>query len=328
MRILRSVTFATVIATGIAAAAAPGFVQAQQKYPSKPVRIVVPNSAGSPPDILARIIGPKMSESWKQPVVVENRPGAATMIGTSVVAKAVPDGYTLLLASAGFITNAALQPNLPYDPIKDFAGVTQIGFPTGVLVVAPALGVKSVKDLVALAQARPGKILFGSGGAGSAAHLNGERLRLAAGIKVVHVGFKGQPEALVEVLAGRVHFAVLFLGVVQPLIKDGKLVALAVSTPQRSPLLPDVPALAETLSDFKRPEASPGLLAPAKTPRPILDQISKEVARILALPDVRERLQVIGYVPAPSTPEEQDKIRREQIETLSKLVRDAGLKAK
>lgn len=158
--------------------------------------------------------------------------------------------------------------------------------------------------------------------------MNGERVRLAAGIKVVHVGFKGQSEAPIEVLAGRVHYAVLALGVVQPFIKDGRLLALAVTTPQRLPLLPGVPTLAETLPDFKRPEASGGLLAPAKTPRPILDQISKAIGRIFALPDVTERFHAIGYFPAPSTPEEHDKIRRAQIETLSKLVRDAGLKAK
>ncbi len=328
MRASRIIAIATVIAAGVAVAALPGLAQAQQKFPTKPVRIVVPSAAGGQPDVEARLIGPKMSESWGLPVVIENRPGAASTIGASVVARAAPDGYTLLLAPVGFVTSAVLQPNLPYDPIKDFAGITQLGFPVSVLFVAPALGVKSVKDLIALAQAKPGKILFGSGGAGGQPHLNGERFRLAAGIKVLHVGFKGGPGALIEVLAGRVHYAVLALGLVQPLIKDGRLLALAVTTPQRSPLMPEVPALAEMLPEFKRPEASQAFLAPARTPRPILDQISKEIGRILALPDVKERMQAMGFVPAPSTPEEQDKIRREQIETLSKLVRDAGLRPK
>ncbi len=325
MRIVQRVAYTTVITAGIAVTAAQGLAQAQPKFPTKPVRIVAPTSAGSQTDTLARMIGSKMSESWGQPVVVENRPGGGTTIGANVVAKAAPDGYTLLLAPAAFVTNAALQPNLPYDPLRDFAGVTQIGFSIPVLIVAPALGVKSVKDLIGLSQAKPGKILFGSAGAGGTAHLNGERFRLAAGIKVVHVGFKGQPEALIEVLAGRVHYAVLALGVVQPFIKDGRLLALAVFLPQRSPVMPEVPAIVEVLPRVDKGE-SVAILAPAKTPRPILDQISKEVARILALPDVTGRLHAIGFVPAPSTPEEQDKIRRAQIEALSRVVRGAGLR--
>jgi tripartite-type tricarboxylate transporter receptor subunit TctC len=321
-----SIKWAVVITMVFAIVALPGFAQTQQKFPSKPVRIVVPSPPGGPPDMLARIIGPKLSEAWGQPVVVENRAGASGLLASAMVAKAAPDGYTLLLAPVGFTVSAVMQPNLPYDPIMDFAGVAQLGFPVTVLIGAPALGVKSVKDLVALGKAQPGKVIFASAGAGSAAHLSGERVRLAAGIKAVHVGFKGQPEAMLEVLAGRVHYAVVALGVVQPHIKDGKLAALGVTSPQRLPLLPEVPSLAETMPEFKRPEATGGMLAPARTPRPILDQISKEIARVFALPDVTERFQAIGYFPAPSTPEEYDKIRRSQIESLSRLVRDAGLR--
>jgi tripartite-type tricarboxylate transporter receptor subunit TctC len=171
-----------------------------------------------------------MSEAWGQPVVVENRAGASGMLASVTVAKAAPDGYTLLLAPVGFTVAAVMQPNLPYDPIKDFSGVAQLGFPVTVLIGAPALGVRSVKDLIAAGKAQPGKVIFASAGAGSAAHLSGERVRLAAGIKVVHVGFKGQPEAMLEVLAGRVHYAVVALGVVQSHIKDGKLAALGVTS--------------------------------------------------------------------------------------------------
>ncbi len=312
---------------GIAVAVAPGIAQTQSNFPSKPIRIVVPFSAGSQPDILARMIGPKMSEKWGQPVVVDNRAGAGGTLGTSIVAKAASDGYTLLLTSGAFAFSVALQSHLPYDPLKDFAGVTQIGFTTNALVVAPSLGVRSVEGLIALARAKPGQILFSSAGAGSGTHLNAERFRLAAGIKVAHVGFKGISEALIEVLAGRVHFCVVNLGTGLAFIKDGRLLALAALTPQRSRLLPDLPTLAETLPGFEKPDVSIGLLAPARTPSPVLNQISKEVARIVDLPDIKERMLSMGFVTAPSTPGEHDKILRAQIETLSKVVKDAGLRA-
>ena len=326
MRVIPSVTFAVVV-TGVAIAAAPGSAQVQQKFPSKPVRILVSNPAGSQGDTLARMISQRLSETWGRPVVVDNRTGALGTLAAGTVAKSTPDGHTLLF-TAGLAINAAMQPSLPYDSVKDFAGVTQIGFGTQVLVVAPALGVKSVNDLIALAKAQPGKIIYGSSAVGTGSHLNGARFNLAAGIKVVTVAFKGGPEATIELLGGRTHFSSVTLFSALPFINDGKLLALAVATPQRSPLMPEVPALAETLPDFKRPENSTGLFAPAGTPRPILNQISKDVARILDLPDIKERLQVIGYIPAPTAPEELDKIHREQIETLSKLGRDAGLRPK
>jgi tripartite-type tricarboxylate transporter receptor subunit TctC len=319
--------FATVIATGVAIAAAPGFAQAQQKFPGKPVRVIVPNPAGSQGDTLARMIAQKLSEIWGQSVVVDNRTGGVGTVAGSTLAKAAPDGHTLL-QTAGFAISAALQTNLPYDPLKDFAGVAQIGIGTQVLVVAPALGVKSVKEFIALAKAQPGKILYGSSAVGTGSHLNGVRFALAAGIKVVTVAFKGGPEATIEVMSGRTHYSSVTLFSALPFVNDGKLVALAVATPQRSPQLPDVPALAETMPDFKRPENSTGLLAPAGTPRPILVQISKDVARVLDLPDMKERLQGMGYFSAPSTPEEFDNILRAQIDTLSKVVRDAGLRPK
>ena len=325
MRALPAVAFAAVLLTGVAIAAAPGSAQSQQKFPSKPVRLLVSNPAGSQGDTLARMFSQKMSDNWGRPVVVDNRTGAAGTLAAGTVAKATADGHTLLF-TAGLAINAAMQPNLPYDSLKDFAGVAQIGFGTQVLIVSPALGVKSVNDFIALAKAQPGKLIYGSSAVGTGSHLNGVRFAHAAGIKLVNVAFKGGPEATIELLGGRTHFSSVTLFSALPFINDGKLLALAVATPQRSPLLPDVPALGETLPDFKRPENSTGLFAPAGTPRPILNQISKEVARVLDLPDIRERLQSIGYVSAPTTPEEHDKITREQIETLSRLGRDAGLR--
>ena len=310
-------------AQSMATAVAADMAQTQQKFPSKPIRLLVSTSPGTPPDTIARMMGEKMSAGWGQPVVVDSRPGAGGALAAGMVAKAAPDGHTLLMVS-GFAITAALQPNLPYDPLKDFARVGQLGNMSSGLFVAPALGVKSVKELIALAKAQPGKIIFGSNAPGSGNHLMGARFIRAAGIKVISVAFKGSPEATIEVLAGRTHYTLGPLATALPFIKDGKLLALAVMS--HSPLLPDVPTLAETLPEFKRTDASYGLLAPAATPRPILQQINKEAARILDLPDIKARLQPMGFVTATSTPEEYDRILRDQIEVLSGVARDLGLK--
>jgi len=307
--------------------AMPGVAQAQQKFPTKTIRFVVPFSPGGGTDTLARMVAQKMSENWGQSVVIENRTGAGGTIGTAIVAKATPDGYTLLVTSPGFVVSAALYPNLPYDPLKDFAGVTQLGVSMSTLVVTPTLGVKTLKDFIELARARPGKIFFSSGGHGSSTHINGERFRLAAGIKPVHVAFKGSSDAALEVVAGRVHYVITGLITVMQHIQDGRLVALGVIAPTRSPLLPDVPTFAEVLPGYKR-DGSHVMLAPAGTPHRIVHQVSNEVRRIFELPDVRERLKNYDYFLSPSTPEELDKILRADIATFSEVVKLAGLRAK
>jgi tripartite-type tricarboxylate transporter receptor subunit TctC len=299
----------------------------QAAFPSKPIRLIVPFSAGGTPDTLARMIGPRMSERWGQPVVVDNRSGAGGTLGAGAVAKATADGYTLLLTSPSFVFSAALQPILPYDPIKDFAGVAGIGYSTSVLVTAPPVGVRNVKELIALARAQPGKILFSSSGADSAIHMNGEKFRLLANIKTMHVGFKGQPEALLEVVAGRIHFMVAGLGPTLPFVKDGRLLPLAVVASLRSPLLPDVPLITDTLPGFRR-DGVQCVLAPAATAQPIRGQISTEIGRVLALAEVKERLQNIGFSIEHSTPEALDKAIRVDIAALTQLVKDAGLKPK
>ena len=321
--------------TGTALATAPSALAAQpispnagHSFPTKPMRVVASTTPGGQPDGIARMIAQKMSEHWGRPVVMDNRPGAGGALAAGMVAKATPDGHTILYALPNFAISTALQPSLSYDALKDFACITQIGFSTNVLVASPALGVKSVKDLIALAKAQPGKIVFASSATGSASHLTGARFNLLAGIKVVHVAFKGGPDATIEVLAGRAHYHVGTMGVVLPFVKEGKLVALAITTPQRTSVLPDVPTLADTLSEFRRPETSHALVAPAGTPRAIVNQINTEVARILQLPDVRERLQGISFVATPSTPEDCTSTLRSQIETLSKVVADAGMKPK
>ncbi len=311
----------------IIAALPAATAHAQQKFPTKPIRMIVPSSAGGTQDTLARLFGPKLGERLGQPVVVENRPGAGGMIGASIVAKAAPDGYTLLLAGPGFAVGAAVHANLPYDPRKDFSGVAQIGYSTTVLVVSPALGVKSVKELIALAHAQPGKILFGSSGGGSATFMNAERFRRAAGIKAAHVGFKGQPEFLLEIVAGRIHYGVGGLGPSLTFIKSGQLLPLAVTTLRRAPLLPDVPTSAEVVPGWGR-DGSQGILAPSQTPRAIVHQINKEVARILDMPEVRERLLGVDFNILTSTPEEYDKMLRADIETFTRVAKEAGLRAK
>src|SRR5262245_26196311 len=296
----------TTIAIGVALAAASGLPHAQQKvFPTKPVRWVTVG-AGSQNDLIARTVTPKLSEHWRQAVVIENLSGASGAFAAATVAKAVPDGYTLLMLSSQFSIGAAVHKNLPYDAVRDFAGVTQIGFSTSALVVPPSLGVRSVKDLIALANAKSGQILFSSSGAGSGVHMSSERFKLAAGIKATHVAFKSSAEATIEAVTGRVHFSIPPLGPSLPFIKDGKLLALAVTNPQRSPLLPDVPAMVEVIPGFQR-DGSFGLLAPAGTPRPILNQISKDVARAFEHPEAKEKLQAMGSVAAATTPEEFDR---------------------
>jgi tripartite-type tricarboxylate transporter receptor subunit TctC len=318
------------MATSIAIVVQPGLAQVQQKYPTKPIRLVLGYGVGGQPDTVARMIGPKLSESLGQPVVIENRVGASGALAAVQVAKATPDGHTLLLTAGNFPISAALQPTLPYDPIKDFAGISRIG--TGspqMLVVAPTLGAKSVKDLIALAKARPGKLIFSSPGAvGSGSHLTGARLSLAGGINIVTVAYKVGPEAMLEVLGGRAHYSIATVLTGLSFIKDRQLLALAVFAPQRSSMLSDVPPITETFPEWKRGEFGLGLLAPAKTPPRILNQISKAVARVINQPDFREWMHTVDFTAGTSTPEEYDRFVREQIEIYSKLVRDIGLKTK
>jgi tripartite-type tricarboxylate transporter receptor subunit TctC len=258
-------------------------------------------------------------------VLIENRTGGAGTVQAMTVAQATPDGHTLLLISGQFAIGAALRPKgLPYDPLKDFVGVTQIGYSTSVLLVSPTLGVKSLKEFIAHARANPGKLLFSSGGGGSSTHIAAERFNHTAGIKGVHVGFKGTPDAILEVLAGRVQYCLVGLGSAMPFIKDGRLLALGVSTEQRTPLLPDVPAIPEVLPNFGR-DGSHSIMAPAGTPLTIRNQISTDVARILAEPEVKSKLQELAYNIEPSTPQEHDRIIRQQIKSFAEIGKRVGL---
>ncbi len=309
-------------------AAVPHHAQAQQDYPNKPIRIVISTTPGGQPDTIVRLIGQKMGANWGQPVVIDNRPGGGGILAATMAARAAPDGYTLFYALPNFVITSVLQPNVPYVPLKDFAPVSHIGTSTNILVASPALGVKTVKDFIALAKARPGKLIFASSAAGSASHLTGARFNHIAGIKVVHVAFKGGPDATIEVLAGRSQYHVGTMAVVLPFVQEGKLAALAVTSEKRAAVLPDVPTLGETMPEFNRPDTSHGILVPAGTARAIIDKLGKETVRILNLPDFRERMQAISYITASSTPAEYSAILRGQIAALSKLANDAGLRPK
>ena len=296
-------------------------------YPTKPVRIVVPFSAGSATDIMARLVGGKLVDLWGRQVVTDNRPSAGGIIACVIVAESEPDGHTLLVTGSNFAGSAALYNKLPFDPVKDFSGVTQLGSTPLVLVVAPGLGVKTVKEFVALARSKPGQLNFGSAGVGSGTHYGAELFNLVAGIKGVHVPYRGSPEVLNDVIAGRVQFYFSPTIAAVPLIKSGRLFALAVSTRERTPPLPDVPTFAEAGVPQYEYEGWYGMLAPSRTPRSIISLLAKEVRQILEQADIKERIASQGAVAKWSTPQAFDKLIRDEIATRKKVWQAAGVKA-
>jgi len=296
-------------------------------YPGRPIRILVGFSAGSVVDVSARLIGQKLFESWKQQIVVDNRPSAGGIIAAQLAAGATPDGYTLLSVSASHAVAPAVYSKLPYDTVKDFAGITTTVNSPAILVVSPALGPKTVKDLVAAARAKPGQLNFSSGGVGSATHFSAELFKSLAAIDVQHVPYKGIPEALSEVVAGRVQFTLSPFSVALPMVKEGKVLALGVTSGKRSQVLPDLPTIAEAGVTGYRWDTWFGLLAPAKTPRPVVARLNAEITRILDLPDVRARWTALGTEPIPTTPEGFDKLIATEIAAITKLARAANVKA-
>src|SRR6266581_1795507 len=298
-----------------------------QSYPNKPVHIVVPFTAGSATDILARSFGQKLSEMWAQPVVVENRPGAGGTIGAAVVAKSPADGYTLLVHSAAHAYNPSIYPNLSYDTVKDFVEIVPLAGQPNVLIVAPSLGVKSVAELIALAKQKPGQLNFGSAGTGSGTHINAEKFRLAAGIEVVHIPYKGTPEALNDTLAGRVTYFFSPISAALPNIREGKLIALGVSSAKRSSALPNVPTIAEAALPGFEYNLWVGVFAPAGTPPDIVDKINKDIDKVLQTPEVKERLANLGAEAMPMTPAEFKNFVHTEINESAKVIKTAGIKA-
>ena len=298
---------------------------AAQVFPSRPIKIVVPFTPGSASDILARVVGERLSAGLGQPIVVENRPGAGGTIGAALVAKAQPDGYALLVVSAGHVVNPLIYGNLPYDTILDFAGVIPLGNLPSILTVTPGLGVDSVAELMALAKSKPGSLNYASGGVGSASHVNAEKFRAATGIEAVHVPLKGAPEMVAETVAGRTHFGFNPIVATLPAIRDGRLVALAVSSPRRAAALPHIPTIAEAGVPGAQFDFRIGLLAPARTPRGIIERLNSDIAAILGNPEVSERLARLGAESMPMAPEAFDAYMRSELANLAPIMKAAGV---
>ena len=294
-------------------------------FPARPIRIVIGFTPGGMPDITARLIGAKLAESWKQQVVVDNRPGAGGVAGARIVAESNPDGYTLLSVSAAHVVSPTVHARMPYDTARDFAGITTTASACYLLVVPPTLGIKSVKDLIALAKAKPGQINFSSGSTGSGTHFAAEIFKSASGIDVVHVPYKGVPEALTDTMANRVQFFMSPLASAINMVKEGRLIALGVSAEKRVRTQPDIPTIAESgLAGF-RWDSWAGLLAPAKTPRVIIDKLNAEITRILRAPEVEQRLNSLGAEPNPGTPAQFDRMIAEQLVIVADIARKSGM---
>ena len=296
-----------------------------QEYPTKPIRIIVPLSAGAGADIAARIIGQRMNEHWKQPVIVENRPGAGGQIGTSAVVKAEADGHTLMVQSSSHAANPAIYKSLPYDSAKDLVDVAILGKTPYVMVSAGSGPYRSLKALLEAAKAKPGEIAYSSAGLGTSTHLAAEYLTGLAGVRMIHVPFKGSPEALQDVLGGRSAFYMAPVNVALSLVKDGKLNALGVSTRTRAEVLPQVPTLAEQgLQDYEVTLWF-GLWAPAGTPAAVVQKLNLSVNAIVQEPQVREQFARLGMQPSPMKPEEFARFVRSEIEVYRRIVKQAGI---
>jgi tripartite-type tricarboxylate transporter receptor subunit TctC len=299
---------------------------AAQNYPSKPVRFVVPFAAGGSTDTLARAIGIRLPEYLGQQVVIDNRTGANGDIGMSLVAKAAPDGYTIVL---GYIANLAIGPSLykmPYDPVKDFAPVTQVAGASNIMVVHPSVPAKNLKEFIAYAKANPGTVNFATSGVASIGHLTGELLNELAGMKMVHVPYKGSGQAISDLVGGHVKVMISGMASTLPHVKAGRLRALAVTGLQRSDAAPDVPTIAE--SGFPGYEARSwfGVLAPAKTPKPVINRLHDDIVKALQQPDVKQRLTAIGFEIVGSTPEEFGAYIKSEIKKWEKVVKASGAK--
>ena len=297
-----------------------------QNYPARPLRFIVPFSAGSASDTLARLIGPKLTESWGQQIIVESRPSAGGTIAGGIVAGSNPDGHTLMLTSSAFAGSAALYEKLPYDSVKDFSGVTQVASTTLVLVISSNMGARSVKELIALAKQKPGALTYGSAGIGSGTHYATELFALSAGINIVHVPYKGIPEIMNEVVAGRIQFAILPVLMATPLVKSGRLFAVGMTSKTRLPQLQEVPTIDEAALPGFEYDGWFGVFVPSRTPRPIVDKLSAEIGRILKTKEVSERIDATGAVARSSTPEEFDKLVRDEIVKRRKVFQAAGTK--
>jgi len=311
----------------VALAAAVPSLAAAQAFPSKPVKIVVPFAAGGATDVVARLLAQKLQETWGQPVVVENKAGAGGNIGADVVAKSPGDGYTLLMTSGSIVTaNPHMYKSLTYDPAKDLVPVTNVASGPQVIAVNPAVPAKDLKELVAMAKANPKKVNYGSAGIGTQTHLAAENFSYAAGIDMTHVPYKGESAAITDLMGGQIQLATPNLAAALNQIKEGKLRALAVTSKERSPQLPDVPAASEVLPGFENAGWF-GLMASAGTPKDVIDKIQKDSAKILLSPEFREKLTQQGMVPVANTPADFAVAIREESARWAKVIKERGLTA-
>lgn len=314
----------TVFVAWLAAVAGP--VIAQQNYPTRPVRYIVPFPPGGSTDPMARMMAAKLTERWGQSVIVDNRPGGNTVIGTQVLAKATPDGHTIGWVGPSFFSTPSLLPNLPYDTLKDFVGVATIARARSVLVLHPSVPANNLQELIALAKAKPGQLNFGSSGIGTNTHLSGELFKIMTGVDILHVPYKGSGPLSTDLLGGRIEMSFQVPITVIVMINAEKLKAIAVSGDTRLPALPQVPTFSEAGLPGYGLTSVNGIIAPARTPRQIIGKISSEVAAILAMPDTLEFLARQGAEPFVSTPEETSALIRVELARYAKIIKDAGIK--
>ncbi|HTE15938.1 MAG TPA: tripartite tricarboxylate transporter substrate binding protein [Burkholderiales bacterium] len=301
---------------------------AARAYPSRPVRLVIGFTPGGQPDIVARLIAPALSSALGQQWVIDNRPGAGGITGTKIVTDAQPDGYTLLGSSSAIAITPAVFAKLPFDTQKDIAGVATAYSAAYLLAVTPSLNVRSVQDFVAYAKARPGQLNFSSAGNGSGTHFAGEIFKQATQIDVVHVPYKGIPEALTDTIGGRAHFTMAPLGSALNLVREGRLRGLAVTSAKRLAVYPDLPTVAESGYPGFRWDSWGGIFAPARTPRAVVNKLNHEIVRALTDADIQQRMSTLGMEATPSSPEQLDKFLAEQIALVMQLAKKAGLQAR
>lgn len=324
---MRALRIAALLAAAACSAHAQQAADPVADYPSRPIRILVGFTPGGGPDITARYVAQKLSDAWKQQVLVDNRPGAGGTIAANTVARASPDGYTLLSVSSAHAVAAAIYSKLPYDTFKDFAGITETAISSYVLVVAPSLGIRSVGELLAAARAKPGQLNFSSAGVGSGTHFAGEMFKAMAAIDVVHVPFKGIPESLTETMTGRVQFFMAPIANSVNLVREGKLVGLAVSSAQRDALLPDLPTIAEAGVSGYESILWFGLLTSSGVSRGIVAKLNREIVRVLNEPEVKLRWGAVGLQVRPTAPEAFDKLIRDDVAVFAKIARAGNIRA-
>jgi tripartite-type tricarboxylate transporter receptor subunit TctC len=296
-------------------------------FPTRPVRIIVPSTPAGGLDVLARLLAPKLTEKWGQQIVIENRAGAGGIIGTEIAAKATPDGHTLLLVAAGYSANPFLYKTLPYDTRKDFAPITILGFAPNVLVVHPSLGASTVKELIGLAKQKPGQLTYASSGIGTSGHLAMALLERSAGVKMVHVPYKGAGAATAAVVAGEAQMLFSATAAVMPQVRSGRIRALAVTSGRRWPSIPDVPTVAEAALPGYAVDGWYAMLAPGRTPKAIVNRIYSDVADILKMPDVAARIEAAGFEVSGIAPAEFAQYIERELSKWAAVIREAGIRA-